>query len=333
MPGQHSSALDNALLILEILRRIPRQRFTTSVHLHEQVAAAGYEVSLRTVQRHLDALCNRFAIECDTRGKPFGYRWMADAEGLKLPLLTAGEALLLQMAGQELGPLLPARTLMSMAPLLDSARHELEAQPAPQAEKRWLKKVERVPENQPLLPPRLAVGVFEAVSDALLREHKLRIHYRNVQGKGKETVVWPLGLVQQGVRLYLVCRFEGYDNERILALPRIMQAAVINETFSWPKEFVLAKYCQAGHFGISHGRRVSLAFRIERAAGQHLIESPLARDQMVSEAGKWLQISATVVETELLHRWLRGWGKKVGEVSIAPVPDDPLAKDGLRAVC
>ena len=82
MSGQHSYALDNALLILEILRRIPRRNFTTSTHLREQVAAAGYEVSLRTVQRHLDAICARFAIECDTRGKPFGYRWIEGAEGL-----------------------------------------------------------------------------------------------------------------------------------------------------------------------------------------------------------------------------------------------------------
>ena len=111
MSGQHSYALDNALLILEILRRIPRRNFTTSTHLREQVAAAGYEVSLRTVQRHLDAICARFAIECDTRGKPFGYRWIEGAEGLKLPLLTASESLLLQLAKSEISQLLPARAL------------------------------------------------------------------------------------------------------------------------------------------------------------------------------------------------------------------------------
>ncbi|MGQ9832145.1 MAG: hypothetical protein ACUVQI_11325 [Thermochromatium sp.] len=67
MPGLHSYVLDNALLILEILRRIPRRSYTTSIHLHSQVVAAGYAVTLRTVQRHLDAICSRFAIECDNR--------------------------------------------------------------------------------------------------------------------------------------------------------------------------------------------------------------------------------------------------------------------------
>ncbi|MGQ9660680.1 MAG: hypothetical protein ACUVT0_11545 [Thermochromatium sp.] len=49
MPGLHSYVLDNALLILEILRRIPRRSYTTSIHLHSQVVAAGYAVTLRTV--------------------------------------------------------------------------------------------------------------------------------------------------------------------------------------------------------------------------------------------------------------------------------------------
>lgn len=319
MPGSHSYALDNALLIIEILRRIPRRTYTTSSHLHEQVAAAGYPCSLRTVQRHLDAICSRFAIECDTRGKPYGYRWMDGAEGLKLPLLTASEALLLQLAKSEISQLLPARTLSSMAPLFTTARRELESASASGIERRWLQKVQRIPESQPLLAPKVAPAVFEAVSDALYRECKLHIHYRNAQGRRKVAVVWPLGLVQQGVRLYLVCRFDGYDNERILALPRIMQAEVSMEVFPWPADFNLADYCSGGDFGVSRGRAVQLRFHIDKACGQHLLESPLSADQLVAELGECFAITATVVETELLHRWLRGWGDKVSNVEMISV--------------
>ncbi|MCW2313541.1 helix-turn-helix transcriptional regulator [Rhodoferax antarcticus] len=319
MPRSHSYALDSALLILEILRRIPRRNYTTRSLLHEQVAAAGYEVSLRTVQRHLDAICSRFAIECDTRGKPFGYRWTEGAEGLKLPMLTASEALLLQLAKSELSQLLPARTLVSMAPLFATARRELEAAPMPQVEGRWLKKVQRIPESQPLLAPKIVPGVFEAVSDALYRECKLHIHYRNALSQPKTATVWPLGLVQQGVRLYLVCRFEGYDNERILALPRIVQAEAGNEAFAWPAGFDLANYCGGGDFGVSHGHSVSLRFRIDKVCGQHLLESPLAADQTVSALGDVLEITATVVQTELLLRWLRGWDDKVSNVEMTPL--------------
>lgn len=321
MSGQHSYALDNALLILEILRRIPRRNFTTSTHLREQVAAAGYEVSLRTVQRHLDAICARFAIECDTRGKPFGYRWMEGVEGLKLPLLTASESLLLQLTKSEVSQLLPARALSSMAPLFATARRELEASPEPQIERRWLKKVQRIPDSQPLLAPKITPGVFEAVSDALYRECKLHIHYRNAQGQRKNATVCPLGLVQQGVRLYLVCRFDGYENERILALPRIIQAEATEQTFSWPMDFDLAAYCSGGDFGVSHGRNVRLRFSIDKARGQHLIESPLAADQTARDLGEQLEITATVADTELLQRWLRGWGDALTALSVTSIEE------------
>ncbi len=315
MTKPHSYALDNALLILEVLRRIPRRQFTTSTHIREQLLAAGFEVSSRTVQRHLDVICGRFAIECDTRGKPYGYRWMEGAEGLKLPLLTASEALLLQLASSEIGQLLPPRALNSMAPLFSSAKRELESSPAPQAERRWLKKVQRIADNQPLLPPKLNPGVFEEICEALYQERKLSLHYRNAQGKRKVVTVWPLGLVQQGVRLYLVCRFEGYDNQRILALPRILQAEMLLEGFDWPKDFDLADYCEDGSFGVRRGKRVSLTFRIEKTCGLHLLESPLSKDQIARDMGDSLEITATVEDTELLQRWLRGWGDAVSEVT------------------
>jgi predicted DNA-binding transcriptional regulator YafY len=179
--------------------------------------------------------------------------------------------------------------------------------------------VRRIPESQPLLPPKIAPGVFEAVSEALYRERKLFVHYRNAQGERKEATLWPLGLAQQGVRLYLVCRFECYDNERILALPRILQATVCVEGFPWPADFDLARYEENGHFGISRGRRVRLRFCIEKASGQHLIESPLSADQRVVIEGDHMEITATVMETELLHRWLRGWGEKVHGVEVTTV--------------
>ena len=153
----HTDSLDTALLLIEILKRIPRQRRVSAAELQSQLAAQGYERDIRTVQRHLDAICTRFAIECDTRGKPFGYRWMEGAEGLKLPLLTASESLLLQLAKSEVSQLLPVRALASMAPLFATARRELEESPEPQIERRWLKKVQRIPDSQTLLPPASAI--------------------------------------------------------------------------------------------------------------------------------------------------------------------------------
>lgn len=317
MVASRTPGLENALLLLEILRRIPRRRFTTSSHLLEQLTSAGLNVSRRSLQRHLDVLIHHFPLECDTRSKPYGFRWLDDAQGFYLPLLSAPEALLLQMAKNELADVLPARTLQTLAPLFGSAQQQLESVTVG-AERRWLKKTQRIPEALPLLPPRLVPNIFETVSEALYQEKTLHLVYRNAQGKSRQTEVWPLGLVPQGARLYLVCRFVGYSNERIVALTRISQAQ-LGLPFDYPANFSLARYINEGHFGIRRGKEVRVSFLISKAIGIHLAESPLSVDQHITEEAEHLRINATLPETELLHRWLRGWGDALSELSITPI--------------
>ena len=125
----------------------------------------------------------------------------------------------------------------------------------------------------------------------------------------------PLGLVQQGPRLYLVCRYRGYENERNLALHRILSAEISTLTFERPKEFDLKRYDDDGRFGFGDGEKVRLTFVIEHDAGLHLLESPLSSDQQVHElAGGKLEITATVIDSAMLDRWLRGFGRAVNAV-------------------
>jgi predicted DNA-binding transcriptional regulator YafY len=131
--------------------------------------------------------------------------------------------------------------------------------------------------------------------------------------------VMPLGLAQQGPRLYLVCQFKGYDNERSLALHRIISAKASTSAFNRPKDFDLHKYDADGRFGFGEGKRIHLTFRIDKDAGQHLLESPLAADQMIKELTDQFEISATVIETAQLDWWLRGFGESIVEVQRRPV--------------
>lgn len=315
MVAPRSPGLETALQLLAILQRIPRRRFTTSAHLLEQLQAAGFELTRRSLQRHLDVLIRQFPIECDTRGRPYGYRWTEGALGFNLPLLSPPEALLLQLAKNELADLLPSRTLLTLAPLFGSAQQQLAATTSPDAERRWLKKTQRVPESLPLISPRLAPGIFETVSEALYEERTLRLVYRNAKGKRQKAEVWPLGLVPQGPRLYLVCRFSGFDNERIISLVRISHAG-LGDPFKYPADFNLARYVDEGHFGIRRGSQIRVCFRIDKTIGQHLAESPLSADQQIFDEGERLLVIATMVETELLHRWLRGWGPALTDLVI-----------------
>jgi predicted DNA-binding transcriptional regulator YafY len=124
----------------------------------------------------------------------------------------------------------------------------------------------------------------------------------------------PLGLAQQGPRLYLVCRFRDYDNERSLALNRILAAEASTLTFDRPKDFDLKKFDADGRFGYGDGKRIRLSFHIDKEAGFHLLESALAEDQNVIELDDAYEISATVVDSAMLEWWLRGFGDAVWNI-------------------
>ncbi len=157
--------------------------------------------------------------------------------------------------------------------------------------------------------------MFEQVSAALYDDQWLTVEYRNAAGKKLESRVMPLGLAQQGQRMYLVCRFDSYDNERSLALHRIISAKASSFTFERPAEFDLKKFDDDGRFGYGNGKKIKLAFRIEKDAGLHLLESPLSEDQQVVEEDETYWITATVVDSYMLDWWLRGFGDAVSDIS------------------
>ena len=317
---KNRDTLDTALLMLELLRRIPRGRKATASELHQQLQGAGFDRDLRTIQRQLEVLSQHFDIERDQRTKPYGYRWLEHSQGLVVSHLTAQESLLLQLAQEHLKNLLPARLMQSMEGFFAQARRNLADQhghgnDTARLERQWPRKVRVVATSQPLLAPAIVPGVLEAVSNALYANRWLHIDYKNAAAKRRQAQVMPLGLAQQGPRLYLVCRFEGFDNERNLALHRIHKAEASTLTFEPPAAFDLAQYDGDQRFGFGHGQRVRLQFCITQGAGLHLLESPLSKDQQAKDLGDgWLEISATVVDSAMLEWWLRGFGGAVRDV-------------------
>jgi predicted DNA-binding transcriptional regulator YafY len=314
MPKRPNS-LETLQIALELIRRIPKSRTVTAPQLQQQLADSGFERDIRTIERQLEMLSSYFNIRRDESSKPYRYSWDADAKGMSIPALTAQECLLLTLAEQQLGNLLPPRLKKSMSAFFSQARSQLGEQPAAQQEREWLKKVQVVSTSQPLLPPKVNEQVFEQVCSALYGDQWLIVEYLNAAGEEIKSRVMPLGLVQQGPRMYLVCRFEGYTNERNLALHRILSAKASSLTFTRPPEFDLKRYDDNGRFGYGNGELIKLSFRIEKDYGFHLLESSLSKDQEVREGRKHYQISATVVDSAMLDWWLRGFGKAVTKIS------------------
>ena len=313
--SRRPDSLDTLLLAIEMLRRIPRGRKITASELRSQLGGAGIHRELRTIQRQLEKLSEHFEIERDDRSKPYGYRWLEQSGGLALTSLTPHESLLLRLAEEHLTNFLPGRLMKSMDGFFAQARRNLGPDSNAKLEREWTSKVRVVATSQPLLPPKIAAGVFEQVSEALFSNRWLKLDYRNASGRRGRVEVMPLGLAQQGPRLYLVCRYQGFNNERSLALHRILSAEVTTLSFERPKDFDFKQYDDDGRFGFGEGERIRLSFDIERDAGQHLLETPLSIDQQAKEReGGDLRITATVVDSAMLECWLRGLGDSISNV-------------------
>ncbi len=314
MPKRPES-LETLQIALELVRRIPKGRTITAPELRQQLAEAGFERDMRTIQRQLETLSEYFDIDRDDTAKPYRYCWKERAKGLSLPSLSPQECLLLTLAEQQMGQLLPPRLMKSMEGFFVQARAQLNEQSGAKRELDWLKKVRVVSTSQPLLPPKVDPGVFEQVSNALYGDLWLNVKYKNAAGKMLESRVMPLGLAQQGQRMYMVCRFDGYDNERSLALHRIQSASVSAFSFQRPPEFDLKKFDDDGRFGYGRGKKIKLSFLIEKDAGLHLLESPLSEDQQVEEEAGQYRITATVVDSDMLDWWLRGFGDAMTDIN------------------
>lgn len=313
MPKRPDS-LETLQLAIELLKRIPKKQTITATELRLQLLEAGFEREPRTIQRMLETLSEFYDIERDDRTKPYLYRWKENAKGLSLPSLSTQESLLLTLAEQHLGNLLPVKLMKSMEGFFSQARGQLDAKNQKQPEREWLEKVRVVSTTQPLLPPIVDTGVFQQVSDALYGNQWLDVNYKNAAGKKTSSRVMPLGLAQQGPRMYLVCRYEGYENERSLALHRIISAKASTLTFERPRDFNLKQFDDDGRFGYGDGTHIRLSFRIDKEAGLHVVECPLSADQQVMELDDAYEITATVVDSAMLNWWLRGFGNAVSGV-------------------
>lgn len=305
-------------LTLELMRRIPRGRRISSNELLQQINALGFARDERSIQRMLKMLSERFDIERDDRSLPYGYSWKPQSQGFMMPGLNRQESLMLLLAEQHLRPLLPPSVMRSMDGFFKQARANLAPHQNAELEQQWLGKVRVVSETQPLLPPKLADGVLDAVTAALYANHWLDVDYTNQKDERKTHRVMPLGLAQQGPRIYLVCRFDGYDNQRILALHRINSASDSGLPFGRP-DFDLQAYEDEGHFAVGNGETIRLQFDIDKSPGRHLLESPLAEDQNVQFTPEGYTITATVQQTLLLDRWLSSFGGQIRNIRKTPV--------------
>jgi hypothetical protein len=108
---------------IRMLQLIPREPWKISApELVAKLSEAGFEeVTLRTVQRDLNAISKHFPIRSDDREKPFGWFWIKDAPAFGLPALDPQTALTLKLAQNYMNLELPTATLDYLSPYFKAA--------------------------------------------------------------------------------------------------------------------------------------------------------------------------------------------------------------------
>ena len=97
----------------------------------------------------------------------------------------------------------------------------------------------------------------------------------------------------------MACRFEGYGDNRSLALHRIKSATASTLQFDRPKDFDLQQLNDDIGFGDGPSTMIRLCFRIDKANGLHILECPLSVDQTHKELPDGYEITATVADTDV----------------------------------
>ena len=309
-----------------LLRQIPRYPHSiTARSIHDYLISVDIIVDERTIQRDLINLSRVFPLTSDEKEKPYGWSWQKDVKSFDLPGLTVNEAMTWVLAEQHLSRMLPTSAVEHLNPYFKAARDRLDGEPQPKRGRSWLNKVRTVPPNQPLIPPVIDADVQRAVSEALLHEHQIEIHYRRKgERQSKLYQVHPLSLIQRGSVLYLYGRLFDHPNARILALHRIEQVKVLeNQPAIAPEGFDLDDQLAKGSLGFGQGKQVVVKLNFHEGKGEHLHETPLSRDQKIDESPEQsgvLTVTATVADTPQLRWWLLGFGDGV----------EVLAPDFLR---
>jgi predicted DNA-binding transcriptional regulator YafY len=298
----------------QMLRLIPRYPYKiTAKQLYEKLHAENYVVTKRTIERDLMTLSESFPIVSDERDKPYGWSWAKDGVVFDLPGLSSTEALTFNLVEQHLKPILPASTLTQLQPYFVTASEKLASMAVHSPAHSWLDKVRVIQPTQTLLPPTIDSEAQRVVSEGLLQDKQLKVAYqKRGDGKTEEYVIHPLGLVERGQMIYLVCTMFSYQDVRILALHRIRYAEMLEESSKRPKGFSLDDYIESGAFGFGGGETIRLKAIFKNPAGDHLHETPLSVDQVLSaQDDSYLKLTATVVNTEQLRWWLLGFGEQV----------------------
>lgn len=219
-------------LAFELYNRIPKGRKVTAKQLQTELAIAGIERDVRTIQRNLDVVVQYLGVDKDARNKPYGYSRKIGEQ----VILGPRELTLLQLAKSALVQQLPSSLEHAIESafgfVLDQPRSYTGTKPP----KGGQTKVKATTEST--TKPEYITALFEPIAVALT--HQKQISFALQDGESLEQVS-PVGLITAYNEFYLVYQntFNEYDD---LPIKDITHLKVLTFHFDYPSDFKLSEY-------------------------------------------------------------------------------------------
>lgn len=314
----------------ELLRQLPPQPPGIScADLVGRLAAAGYEVSKRTVERDLVDLSRQFPLQCNDKGQPYGWHWAPGAMA-ELPGISLSEALSLALVEQSLCSLLPSAMLKALAPRFSHARAKLENLARDNRIARWPDKVASISPTLNFISPAVDNDVVAVLHEALLKERQVRCSYYSAHNdKLRYLTLNPLAIVQRGQVSYLIGTAAPYSDVRQYALHRFREVEALATPAENLEQFSLDEYLATGalQFGSAqHMEHIALTAWVGDGLARLLAETPLSIDMRLVPLEEGYRLQATVADSWQLEWWVLSQGENF----VVEAPDGFRSRIGQK---
>jgi len=306
---------------LNILRLLPRRpRRVATSDIHRRLLDRGFDCDLRTVQRDLAMLSgvSGLPVVCDDRA-PNNLAWYWDSEEVfDLAAMDPPTALTFALMGEHFSPLLPPMVRRHLDPHVRNAQKALDSADN-NVLKDWSRRVRVLPRGQRQIGPDVNADIADVIYEAVLTARQFKGVYHARYSETPDTdprIFHPLGLLLRDRMAYLVAVVASHDHPVYLALHRFVSATLLDEPAAAPKDFDLDAFIADRTLDFRLGTPIRFEFLMDKAAAQHIAESPLGLDQTVTDhpdGRKHFRVS--VDNTQLLRWWILGYGAQIEVVS------------------
>ncbi|WP_221568754.1 YafY family protein [Alkalihalobacillus sp. TS-13] len=276
------------------------------------------EVSDRTILRDMDALSTSGVPIVSERGKEGGWRLLDNfrsklsgltIEDMKSLFLFPSEELL-----NDLG--LNTQSLDTRQKLLASIPVNYRAEAQAMWERIYI-------DTSTWRQSKEKVNDLKIIQHAVWENKKLKIHYEQADGRQKERLIEPLGLVAKGDKWYLVALRDG--ELRNYRVSRVHSAKVQNETFKRPIDFNLATYWgQSKVEFIQKLPKYEVQVEIDPAIIKRINFTSKFVQVLKTESpneNKWIPATLSFNDKQEAIEYILGFANKIKVVSPKDLPD------------